>query len=76
MQKVVLQPFDSSLAEAAGVTLRFEYSDKKNVKKRQNYCGECILSYFCNVRLSSEGANDLLLQQYSSWTFLTPIMRT
>ena len=29
--------------------------------------------YFCRVRLSSEGANNLLLQQYSSWTILTPI---
>ena len=28
---------------------------------------------FFNVRLSSEGANNLLLQQYSSWTILTPI---
>ena len=29
--------------------------------------------YLCSVRLSSEGANHLLLQQYSSWTILTPI---
>ena len=33
--------------------------------------GKCL--YFCSVRLSSEGANNLLSQHYSSWTFLTPI---
>ena len=29
--------------------------------------------YLCSVRLSSEGANDLLSEQNSSWTFLTTI---
>ena len=29
--------------------------------------------YLCTVRMSSEGANDLLSKQNSSWTFLTPI---
>ena len=30
-------------------------------------------SYLCSVRMSSEGANDLLSKQNSSWTFLTTI---
>ena len=30
-------------------------------------------SYLCSVRMSSEGANDLLSEQYSSWTFLTTL---
>lgn len=30
-------------------------------------------SYLCSVRMSSEGANDLLSKQYSSWTFLTTL---
>ena len=30
-------------------------------------------SYLCSVRMSSEGANDLLSQQNSSWTFLTTL---
>ena len=29
--------------------------------------------YLCSVRMSSEGANDLLSKQYSSWTFLTTL---
>ena len=39
----------------------------ENLAKNKN------IVYFCMVRLSSEGANYLLSQQYSSWTFLTPI---
>ena len=30
-------------------------------------------AYLCSVRMSSEGANDLLSEQNSSWTFLTTI---
>ena len=30
-----------------------------------------ISPYLCIVRMSSEGANDLLSKQNSSWTFLT-----
>lgn len=39
----------------------------ENLAKNKN------IVYFCMVKLSSEGANKLLSQQYSSWTFLTPI---
>ena len=42
-------------------------------KKSANPCEMKNSLYLCKVRLSSEGANNLLLQQYSSWTFLTPI---
>ena len=45
--------------------------EKKNSPKHLRSKQNC--SYFCSVRLSSEGANNLLSQQYSSWTYLTPI---
>ena len=50
MQKVVLQPFDSSLAEAAGVTLRFEYSDKKMSKRDKTIAG----NVFCRIFAMSD----------------------
>ena len=42
-------------------------------KKSANPCEMKNSLYLCKVRLSSEGANNLLLQHYSSWTYLTLI---
>lgn len=39
----------------------------------ENLAKNKIIVYLCMVRLSSEGAKKMLSQQYSSWTFLTPI---
>ena len=43
-------------------------------KKNANLFGSLqVYSYLCPVRMSSEGANDLLSKQNSGWTFLTII---
>ena len=45
----------------------------KNKKVASKFGNLKNSSYLCTVRMSSEGANNLLSEQNSSWTFLTTI---